>query len=84
MSIAANKVKGIRAAVVYGDICAELSRRHNDANVLCLSADMLGQPMVGQIVKIWLSTEFEGGRHTRRVRKIEAIERGEDPTKVVK
>jgi len=79
MSIAANKIDGIRAALVGNTISAEMSRRHNDANVLCLSADTLGDKAVDQIVDVWLSSEFEGGRHARRVNKITAIEQGQDP-----
>jgi ribose 5-phosphate isomerase B len=79
MSIAANKVPGVRAALVHDDISAEVSRRHNDANVLCLSADMLGQRLIEKIIQIWLATEFEGGRHARRNAKIAAIEAGMDP-----
>jgi len=82
MSIAANKIHGVRAALVGNTISAEMSRRHNDANVLCLSADTLGEKAIGQIVEAWLGAEFEGGRHARRIRKIEAIERGEDPREV--
>ena len=82
MSIAANKINGVRAALVGNTISAELSRRHNDANVLCLSADTLGVKAIEQIVDAWLCAEFEGGRHARRVAKIEAIERGEDPKTV--
>ncbi len=82
MSIAANKVRGIRAAVVQDELTAELSRSHNDANVLCLSGDLLGQRLIEKIVRVWLRTPFEGGRHARRIRKIEAIERGEDPRSV--
>lgn len=83
MSIAANKVAGVRAALVQDEVSAELCRRHNDANVLCMSADMLGQRLVEKIVEIWLETEFEGGRHARRVAKIAAIEAGEDPLAIV-
>lgn len=82
MSIAANKIRGIRAALVHDDIGAEMSRRHNDANVLCLSADMLGQKLIERIVQIWIEAGFEGGRHARRVAKIAAIEEGRDPTTV--
>ncbi|MDH3584528.1 MAG: ribose 5-phosphate isomerase B [Phycisphaerae bacterium] len=82
MSIAANKFPGVRAALVHDDITAEVSRRHNDANVLCLSADLLGQPLIEKIAQIWLATEFEGGRHTRRLKKISAIEAGQDPSAV--
>ncbi len=82
MCIAANKVKGVRAAMVHDEIGADMSRRHNDANILCLSADMLGQRIINRIVKTWLTTEFEGGRHARRVSKINAIEQGLNPTQV--
>lgn len=79
MCIAANKVRGVRAALVHDEIGADLSRRHNDANVLCVSADMLGQRIIERIVAKWLGTAFEGGRHARRVSKITAIEQGLDP-----
>src|SRR5262249_4740470 len=74
MCIAANKVAGVRAAPCHDSITAEMSRRHNDANVLCLSADLLGGELVDRMVKIWLETEFEGGRHARRVDKITRFE----------
>jgi ribose 5-phosphate isomerase B len=74
MCIAANKVPGVRAAPCHDSITAEMSRRHNDANVLCLSADLLGDDLIGRMVRIWLQTEFEGGRHARRVEKITRIE----------
>jgi ribose 5-phosphate isomerase B len=70
MSIAANKVRGVRAAACHDLVTAEMSRRHNNANVLCLSADLQGEEMMERIVKLWLETEFEGGRHARRVDKI--------------
>jgi len=82
MSIAANKVKGIRAALVHDEVGAEVSRRHNDANVLCIPADMLGVRVIERIVLAWLRTQFEGGRHDRRVQKIQAIEQGIDPTSI--
>jgi len=82
MSMAANKVKGIRAALCYDELAAKLSREHNDANVLCLSGDLTGPMMVRRIVETWLSTEFAGGRHLRRVKKIEAIEKGQDPREI--
>ena len=75
MCIAANKVKGIRAAPCHDRITAEMCRRHNDANVLCLSADLLGEDMMDTMVRIWLKTPFEGGRHARRVEKIMRFER---------
>lgn len=79
MSIAANKVKGVRAALVHDELTAEMSRSHNDANVLCISADLLGQRLIEKIVDIWLTTPFSGGRHERRVKKIGAIESGQNP-----
>ncbi len=82
MCIAANKVKGIRAALVHDELGAEMSRRHNDANILCLAADLMGASVIERIVQIWLRTEFEGGRHARRNRKIASIELGQDPNAV--
>jgi len=83
MSIAANKIKGLRAALVHDELTAQLSRSHNDANVLCISADLLGAPLIEKIVTTWMGTDFEGGRHARRLAKIGAIEEGRDPTRVV-
>ena len=74
MCIAANKVRGVRAAPCHDSITAEMSRRHNDANVLCLSADLLGAELLDRMVRIWLETDFEGGRHARRVDKIARYE----------
>jgi len=82
MCIAANKVKGIRAALCFDELAAKISREHNDANVLCLSGDLLGPAMLQKIVQTWLSTGFTAGRHLRRVRKIKAIEDGLDPRQV--
>lgn len=70
MSIAANKVKGIRAAVCHDEQTTALSRRHNDANVLCLGSAVLPEAEIGDLVGLWLTTEHEGGRHARRVQKI--------------
>ncbi len=75
MCIAANKVCGVRAAPCHDDLTAEMSRRHNDLNVLCLSADLLGEAIIHRMIEIWLTTPFEGGRHARRVDKITAIEK---------
>jgi ribose 5-phosphate isomerase B len=75
MCIAANKVAGIRAANCRDVIDAELSRRHNDANVMCLSADLIGEEQIEKMVKTWLTTDFEGGRHARRTDKIAAYEK---------
>jgi ribose 5-phosphate isomerase B len=74
MCITANKFPGVRACTCHDDLTAEMSRRHNDANVLCLSADLLGDRLVNRMVEIWLKTEFEGGRHARRIDKIGQIE----------
>jgi len=74
MCIAANKIAGVRAAPCHDDVTAELSRRHNDLNVLCLSGDMLGDRLVDHLVEIWLSTPFDGGRHARRLAKISEME----------
>lgn len=75
MSIAANKVKGIRAALCHDALAACLARQHNDANILCLSAGQTQQNKeVSEIIKAFLTSEFEGGRHQRRVDKIKNIE----------
>lgn len=79
MCIAANKVRGVRAAPCHDSITAEMSRRHNNANVLCLSADLLGEGLIERMVRTWLETEFEGGRHARRVEKIAQFEAGRSP-----
>ena len=74
MSIVANKVRGVRAALCHDELTAQLSRRHNDANVLCLPADLVGDALMQSMVRIWLQTDFEGGRHRRRVEQIETYE----------
>ena len=74
MAITANKFPGVRAAACTDEVTAEISRRHNDLNVLCLSADMLSPRVVERMVEVWIDTEFEGGRHLRRVEKILKIE----------
>lgn len=78
MSIAANKVKGIRAAICYTDFNARRTRQHQDANILCLGAgkEQVQEP-VAEIVNAFLSGQFEGGRHQRRLDKIRAIEAGQ-------
>lgn len=73
MSMAANRHPGIRAALCHDAYTAEMARRHNDANVLCLGARVLGGGVAAQIVEVFLATPFEGGRHQRRVAKIEPI-----------
>ena len=74
MSIAANKVKGVRAAVCNSTAQARLSRQHNDANVLCIPGDSFEEEAVRELVSTWLETEFEGGRHARRIDKVSAME----------
>ena len=74
MSIAANKVKGVRAAVVYDEETARMSRRHNDANVLCLGEGTAAGERLEEILTIWLTTPHEGGRHARRVARISDYE----------
>lgn len=74
MAIAANKFKGVRAATCADEVMAEMCRRHNDVNVLCLPGDLIGDRPVGDLVRVWLATEFEGGRHSRRIDKINHIE----------
>ncbi|MFT3687191.1 MAG: ribose 5-phosphate isomerase B [Phycisphaerales bacterium] len=81
MCIAANKVHGVRAAVVHDELTAEISRTHNDANILCLSADLLGQRLIESIAERWLTTPFQGGRHQRRLEEVKMIEEGKDPAK---
>ena len=80
MTMAANKVSGIRAALCHDELTAQMSRRHNNANMLCLASDVLGEELIRRIVIAWLETEFEGGgRHERRVYKLGMIEEGRDP-----
>jgi len=75
MSMAANRVKGVRAALCHDLFSARRSREHNDANVLCLGAEVVGVGLALEIVRTWLAAEFSGGeRHRRRVEKIEAME----------
>ncbi len=78
MSIAANKVRGIRAALVSDCYSAKVTRQHNDSNVLCLGGRTTGLNVALEIVRIWLQSEYEGGRHTKRVDKICRIELGEE------
>lgn len=74
MSIAANKIVGVRAAACSDTYSARMSRLHNNANILCLGGRVLGPGLALDIVDVWLSTEFEGGRHARRVEKIRQME----------
>jgi len=72
--IVANKFRGIRAALCHDEVTATASRRHNDANVLCLGADLLSEVEVQKMVSSWLMTAFEGDRHQRRIDKIDGFE----------
>jgi len=74
MSMTANKVKGIRAALCHDELTAEMARRHNNSNVLCLPADLIGEELMRRVVDVWLRTEYEGGRHDRRLQKIAEFE----------
>ena len=74
ISITANKVRGIRCALCSEPLSAEMTRRHNDANMLALGAGFVGPNLAERIVEVFLSTEFEGGRHQRRVDKVMALE----------
>ena len=74
IGIAANKVAGIRAALCHDTFSAHASREHNNANILTMGERVIGPGLAGDIVKIWLTTEFEGGRHERRVAKIAELE----------
>lgn len=74
VSMTANKVRGVRAALVHHAYEAEMTRRHNDANVLCLGANITGPAIAREAVKTFLNTDFEGGRHQRRIDKMMAVE----------
>ncbi len=74
MCMAANKIKGVRAALCHNVFAAQRARQHNDANVLCLGGEDVDTSVALEIVKTFLTTDFEGGRHTRRVSKIRALE----------
>jgi ribose 5-phosphate isomerase B len=75
MCIVANKFAGVRAAPCYDELTAELSRRQNDLNLLCVSTDLLGELMIDRLVEVWLRTPFDDGHHTRRLEKIACLER---------
>lgn len=74
ISIAANKVKGIRCALVHDVFSAKATRCHNDSNVLAMGERVIGPGLAREIVTTWLNTDFEGGRHTRRIEKISELE----------
>ena len=75
MSITANKVPGVRAALVHDEVTARRAREHNHCNVLCLGTDLLSEQQIVKIVEIFLDTDFNDGRHSRRIEKIQQIER---------
>jgi ribose 5-phosphate isomerase B len=74
MCITANKVHGVRAVNCRDTVDAEMSRLHNNANVLCLSADLIGEESIAKIIRTWMETQFEGGRHNRRLEKVAKYE----------
>ena len=82
MSVAANKVRGIRAALVHDELTARRAREHNHCNVLCLGTDLLSEDLIRQIVQIFLTTPFGNGRHIRRVEKLSQIEQEERTRKI--
>ena len=75
MSITANKIPGIRAALCHDELTAQMSRKHNNANVLCLPAMLVNDLLIARIVECWITAEFEGGRHVRRVEKMMEAEK---------
>ena len=75
MAIVANKFPGVRAVLCHDEIAADISRRHCDCNVLCLSSDLTAEEMLRHIVESWLAAPFEGGRHARRLEKISRLEK---------
>lgn len=77
VSMVANKVRGVRAALCRDEEAARLSRQHNNANILCIAGRATSPEELDKIIKAWLSAEFEGGRHQRRIEKIETVRQGE-------
>ena len=75
MSMVANRIPGLRGSMVYSERTAEMTRCHHDSNVLCLGAEQFSDEDLLKFVSVWLETEFEGGRHARRVGKVSALER---------
>ena len=74
VSMTANKIKGIRAAVVTNEFCAEMTRRHNDANILCMGGRVIDENTAVKLADIFLNTPFDGGRHSKRVDMIKELE----------
>ena len=79
MSLVANKVSGVRAALCHDEVTVDMCRRHNNANMLCLPADLLGEKQMMQIIRIFLEAPFDGGRHQRRIDKLTNIEQEQSP-----
>ena len=77
ISIAANKIRGIRAALCTNEFCAEMTRRHNNANILCMGGKVIDKQTGIKLLDIFLNTEFDGGRHQRRIDQIAQLETGE-------
>ena len=75
MSIIANKIPSVRAAICHDELTAEISRRYNNANVLCFAADLLGDELIRRTIDAWLLTPFEQGRHSRRIEKLAQLEK---------
>jgi len=71
MSITANRFKGVRAALVHDHYTARMAKAHNNANILCLGARVIAKELAEELVEVWLTTEFEGGRHAQRLEKID-------------
>lgn len=76
VSIVANKIRGIRCALCGDVLTAEMTRRHNNSNMLAMGAGIIGKNLALKIVSVWLNTEYEGGRHDRRLKMIDALEQG--------
>lgn len=74
MAIVANKIRGVRAATCHDELTARIAREHNHCNVLCVGTDLVGERALANVVEIFLTTPFSGGRHVRRVAKIDAVE----------
>ena len=79
MCLAANKVHGVRTALCHDEVTVDMARRHNDANMLCLPSDSLGEKQMMQIIRIFLEVPFDGGRHQRRLDKLAQIEQDQKP-----
>ncbi|MDQ0339402.1 ribose 5-phosphate isomerase B [Caldalkalibacillus uzonensis] len=80
MSITANKIRGIRCALAHDTFSAKMTRLHNDSNILAMGERVIGPGLAKEIVKVWLETEFEGGRHARRIDKINVLEKETEAT----